>query len=104
MALADRGQGIFQSLARVHPGITDEEEALKAAFEKVISGRAPEQRGNGLKFVRSVLSLNAGRGLACVSGGAFVFYGELGLRCLELLKKRISRVEGTVSLLVWSLK
>jgi hypothetical protein len=53
MVLADRGQGIFQSLAGVHPGITDEEEALKAAFEKVISGRGPEQRGNGIKFVRS---------------------------------------------------
>ncbi|HLD71319.1 MAG TPA: hypothetical protein VI873_01740 [Candidatus Peribacteraceae bacterium] len=53
--LADRGQGIRATLSRVRPGIMSDTEALRIAFTERLSGRAPEQRGNGLKFVRSVL-------------------------------------------------
>ena len=49
--LADRGQGVLSSLKRVRPDITNHEQALKIAFTDIISGRAPEQRGNGLKYV-----------------------------------------------------
>jgi len=52
IALADRGQGIFATLKKVRPGLANDEEALKVAFTEVVSGRAPEIRGNGLKFVR----------------------------------------------------
>jgi hypothetical protein len=39
----------------VRPELSSDAEALRIAFTERISGRAPEQRGNGLKFVRSVL-------------------------------------------------
>ena len=53
--LADRGQGILTTLKRVRPELTNAGEALKVAFTETISGRLPEARGNGLKFVRSVI-------------------------------------------------
>lgn len=54
-AIADRGQGVLATLCPVKPSIKTDEEALKAAFLEQLSGRAPEKRGNGLKFVRRVL-------------------------------------------------
>ncbi len=54
-ALADRGQGLRATLSRIRPDLQTDAEALRVAFTERISGRAPEQRGNGLKFVRSVL-------------------------------------------------
>jgi excisionase family DNA binding protein len=56
--LADRGLGILETLKRVRPSLSTDEEALKVAFTEVISGRSPESRGNGLKFVRSVVAEN----------------------------------------------
>lgn len=53
--LADRGQGIFKTLHRVRPDLGSDMDALRVAFTERVSGRAPEQRGNGLKFVRAVL-------------------------------------------------
>jgi hypothetical protein len=50
--LADRGRGIMETLKKVKPEIVDEGEAMRVAFFERISGRAPESRGNGLKFVR----------------------------------------------------
>lgn len=48
--VADFGQGIRKSLSKVRVFNSDIE-AIKTAFTERISGRAPEQRGNGLKFV-----------------------------------------------------
>lgn len=56
--LADRGQGILATLRRVKPELHDATTALKVAFTETISGRAPEARGNGLKFVRAVITEN----------------------------------------------
>lgn len=56
--LADRGQGIFTSLKKIKPEIKDRSEALRIAFTEIISGRTPEHRGNGLKFVRKVIEGN----------------------------------------------
>lgn len=53
--LADRGQGIYATIKRVKPGVRDEAEALYVAFTEIISGRAPEKRGNGLKFVKKII-------------------------------------------------
>jgi hypothetical protein len=102
--IADRGQGIFQSLAKVHPELDNEQNALHAAFETVISGRAPEQRGNGLKYVRSIVLGTSGSGLACLSGAGRVSYGERGEQCAAILGHRFAQVNGTVSLMVWELR
>ncbi len=58
IVLADRGQGILTTLKRVKPKLTNHQNALRVAFTEVISGRAPEYRGNGLKFVREVVTSN----------------------------------------------
>jgi hypothetical protein len=55
IVLADRGQGILTTLKRVRPDLTNDSEALLMAFTEKISGRAPENRGNGLKYVKKVL-------------------------------------------------
>jgi len=57
--LADYGRGIRQSLSQVLPSIASDAEAVETAFVKRISGRAPEQRGNGLKFVSEAIQQNA---------------------------------------------
>lgn len=56
IVLADRGQGILTTLKRVRPELDSDEEALRVAFSEIVSGRAPESRGNGLKFVRGVVN------------------------------------------------
>lgn len=71
IVLADRGLGIRATLLRVRPKLKDDMEALTVAFTERVSGRTPEQRGNGLKFVRDVaikyplgVSLQSGTALA----------------------------------------
>lgn len=54
VVLADRGQGVFTTLSRVKPDLKSDADALHTAFTEVISGRAPEARGNGLKLVRTI--------------------------------------------------
>ena len=54
IVLADRGQGILATLKRVRSGLSNHTEALRVAFTEVLSGRDPEKRGNGLKFVRRI--------------------------------------------------
>ncbi len=56
--LADRGQGVLKTLKKVKPKLSTHQKALDVAFNEVISGRAPEYRGNGLKFVRNVVADN----------------------------------------------
>ena len=58
VVLADRGLGILTTLKRVRPQLTNAEDALKVAFTETVSGRYPEIRGNGLKFVRSIITQN----------------------------------------------
>ncbi|KKR31573.1 MAG: hypothetical protein UT63_C0066G0019 [Candidatus Gottesmanbacteria bacterium GW2011_GWC2_39_8] len=58
VVLADRGQGILKTLKRVKPELVDFQGALKTAFTETISGRLPEARGNGLKFVKEVIVKN----------------------------------------------
>jgi len=104
ICIADRGQGIFQSLVKVHPDLVNDQVAIEAAFETIISGRAPEKRGNGLKFVKKTLSTTPGGGLACISGTGRVYYGEQGERCIALLDKHFTKVRGTITLMIWRLK
>lgn len=58
IVLADRGQGILKTLQRVRSELKNYKEALSIAFTEVISGRSPEDRGNGLKFVRKIILSN----------------------------------------------
>lgn len=58
IVLADRGLGILKTLSRVKPTLGNHQDALLVAFTETISGRAPENRGNGLKFVRKVIAEN----------------------------------------------
>ena len=58
VVLADRGLGILVTLRRVRPELKNHVDALRVAFTEIVSGRAPEERGNGLKFVRQVVAEN----------------------------------------------
>lgn len=58
VVLADRGQGILTTLRRIRPELASARDSLRVAFTESISGRFPESRGNGLKFVRSVITNN----------------------------------------------
>jgi hypothetical protein len=58
VVLADYGRGLKESLAQVVVNIQNDLEALEIAFTKKISGRSPEQRGNGLKFVSETIQNN----------------------------------------------
>ena len=56
IVLADRGQGILKTLRQVRPRLKNDVQALRVAFTKIISGRSPERRGNGLKYVRKIVN------------------------------------------------
>jgi len=90
--IADRGQGIKQTIARVKPDIQNDENALRAAFTETISGRSPEQRGNGLKFVKAAIEQNQWR-LECYSGTAVIRFegGETFLQAHQ------QAMQGTVT-------
>ena len=70
IVLADRGQGILKTLRKVRPSLNNDEEALEVAFTEIISSRQPEARGNGLKFVRQVISDNNSFSIEFYSGNA----------------------------------
>jgi len=100
--IADRGQGMRSSLQRVRPSLQTDEEALRIAFEIRISGRAPEKRGNGLKFVRSAINSSQTRGLLCHSGTGEIVFGETNY--LKNCLKNVS-VNGTgvLSVIQWEI-
>ncbi|MFH1354220.1 MAG: MerR family DNA-binding transcriptional regulator [bacterium] len=58
IVLADRGRGILKTLRYVRPSLDSDIDALRVAFTEIVSGRSPEERGNGLKVVRRVTELN----------------------------------------------
>lgn len=84
IVLADRGQGILKTIKNVQPETKDDKEALRIAFTKIVSGRSPEKRGNGLKFVVSVLK-NKNWSLQFNSGLAQITFDEVGK--MRLMKK-----------------
>lgn len=97
IVLADRGLGILKTLSRVRISLQTHEEALRVAFTETISGRAPENRGNGLKFVRKVISrspidlrFQTGDAVLNMKGGSADFSIEKSKEkiqgCLALIK------------------
>ena len=77
--LADYGRGIKGSLLQVIPNIQNDLEALKIAFTQKISGRSPEQRGNGLKFVSETIR-NNNWDLYFQSGNAYCIINKTGTK------------------------
>jgi len=87
IALADRGQGILNTLKKVRPKLKNHKDALKMAFTEIISGRAPEERGNGLKFVREAVS-SAGLDLYFQTGDVFLKLDKKNSR-IDIKKAKI---------------
>jgi hypothetical protein len=79
VVLADYGRGIRESLAQVVVNIQNDLEALEIAFTKKISGRSPEQRGNGLKFVSETIQ-NNNWDLYFQSGNGCCFINKNGIK------------------------
>lgn len=65
--IADRGLGIRTTLKRVRPDIQNDCQALTMAFKEIVTSRAPEKRGNGLKLVEKMV-LALGMKLEVYSG------------------------------------
>ena len=100
IAVADRGQGIARSLGRVRPDIKDPFALLRMAFEETISGRSPEKRGNGLKFVRKIFLSHGGLSLICISSRARYVLG-MDKEILNPLSSLQGDV-GTLTVIDWS--
>lgn len=103
VAIADRGQGILSSLKTVEPNLQDEQQAIEFAFSKAVSGRFPERRGNGLKFVRRVINANPTRGLFCQSGSGIMLLGGLGDSLKKEMSLKIGKdvAPGTITFIHW---
>lgn len=56
ITIADRGQGILNSLKQADNSLASPHDALVVALTKQISGRQPEKRGRGLKFIINALN------------------------------------------------
>ncbi|MFZ2299629.1 MAG: hypothetical protein WAW00_00665 [Candidatus Moraniibacteriota bacterium] len=91
--LADRGRGVLETLRRVKKSLATDAEAITTAFTEKISGRAPENRGNGLKFVRSMVDANewrltfsSGNATMTLEKGMNVFPSETVWGCLAILE------------------
>jgi hypothetical protein len=80
--LADYGKGVRQSLLPVLPSIGSDLEAVETAFTRRISGRSPEQRGNGLKFVSETVQQNKWH-LYFQSGSGSCSIDESGIQFFE---------------------
>ena len=93
IAIVDRGQGLFKTLKRVKPNLKNHEEALKVAFTERISGRAPEQRGNGLKFTKENVKNNKMH-LTFITGNA-----EAKLNQEMIIQKIDFNVSGCIAIL-----
>lgn len=82
VVLSDYGMGLTNSLRKVRPQLVSDLESIKLAFLERVSGRYPEQRGNGLKFVLEsvrqnnwILYFRSGSGV-CNADGTNVFFSE----------------------------
>lgn len=100
--IADRGRGVLRSLQAAVPDLSGDQMALDMAFERVVSGRHPERRGNGLKFVRQVINGHDRRGLVAVSGRASLCFGGVGASLLGSRSWPTAQAYGTLVVTQWS--
>ncbi len=96
IVLADRGQGVKRSIKQVRPETKDDLDALEIAFTEIISGRSPEQRGNGLKFVVEIVKNNQFK-LFFQSGKATTKIYDPDYK-LEFAKNDIN-IQGTIAII-----
>jgi len=94
--IADRGQGVLATIRRVRPDVLTDDRALEVAFTEMVSGRAPEKRGNGLKFVKKVISENYLH-LTYYTGTAMAEINRRGLR----IKKSTFSIPGTLAIITF---
>jgi excisionase family DNA binding protein len=98
IVLADRGVGIRTTLLRVRPNLKDDIMALSVAFTERLSGRFPEQRGNGLKFINNITTKNS-IGVSLQSGTAVAEIAKLnGILKVNLADRYI---RGTLSVITY---
>lgn len=83
------------------PDLKTEQQSLEIAFERSLSGRAPEKRGNGLKFVKRIVLQQSNRGLGCVSADGMVTFGVDAKKCKAPLEKLRRRGSGVLTLITW---
>jgi hypothetical protein len=97
--IADRGQGVLASLRNVLPELCDPIEALKKAFTEIITGRAPEKRGNGLKFVlRSLQKIPKIISFTFISDSAKLFLnGPINFNQVAENLTSVQSIKGTYS-------
>lgn len=96
IVLADRGVGVLATLRLVRPKLKTDEEALSVAFTEIVTSRASEHRGNGLKYVKEALT-NAEANLLFQSGDALleIRKGKTGFK----IKKADIPIRGSLSLI-----
>lgn len=94
IVLADRGLGVLATLRRIRPELKNDEEALKVAFTEYVTGRAPEHRGNGLKFVMAAIEQAEAR-LFFQSGEAMLEINKSGY----VIKKADHPINGCLTLI-----
>jgi len=100
IVLADRGVGILTTLRHARAHLKTHEEALHMAFTERVTGRAPEHRGNGLKYAHAALT-RANASLRFQSGNATV---EIQKENPELIFKQAEQpIRGCLALITYSL-
>ena len=91
--MCDFGAGLKDTLSRVVKNVEDDMQAIQTAFTQAVSGRAPEMRGNGLKFVISSVVENkwdfyfqSGSAVCTADGNGYEFvqsdYNHHGCFCI----------------------
>ncbi|MBU0706314.1 helix-turn-helix domain-containing protein [Patescibacteria group bacterium] len=98
IVLADRGLGILKTLQQIIPGLKDHSEALNIAFTEVITGRAPEKRGNGLKYVKRNVE-NGYFSLTFQTGNAQLILKSGETLIMENIKTTASVIRGCIALI-----
>lgn len=98
LAVGDCGQGIISSLQSVVGQNFLPKDILFKAFNERISGRAPEKRGNGLKFVLKHITEKKNY-LLCVSQGQHI---SSGIAKLEIDTKGLPARNSTFIYCEWS--
>lgn len=98
--VADRGRGIKQSLSQTYILDKNEKSYIQVAFDKIISGRAPERRGNGLKFTKKNI-LNCNMGLYCLSDSEKISFGMGPPKIVQQLINLDLKNSGTITFFYW---
>lgn len=100
IAIADRGQGIISSLKETVAPVTEPSAILQKAFYERVSGRAPEKRGNGLKFVlKHIVEKN--NYLFCITQGQMLKVGNQKTKVQ--IENEFSKDLSTLIYIEWSI-